>query len=109
MYGTIDTKFLRRVAAVAATAACLVFAGCSELMSRDDFTARVKDKSDNEVAKAVGKPVSVETPAADEVTWTYDKRTFDIAHNNKLDTKVVVVFSKAAADGKLRAKDVKFE
>ena len=95
-------------ALVAGVAACLVFAGCSEMMSRDDFAARVKDKSDTEVAKIVGKPTAVEN-GGDQVAWIYTSRTFNIQEGNKFDTKTVVVFSKAGSNGQLRATDVKFE
>lgn len=95
-------------AIVAGVAACLIFAGCSEMMSRDDFAARVKDKSDTEVAKIVGKPTAVEN-GGDQVMWTYTSRTFNIQEGNKFDTKAVVVFSKAGTNGQLRATDVKFE
>ena len=96
-------------AIVAGMAACLVFTGCSELLSRDDFTARVKDKSDTEVAKLIGKPKTVENSTADQVTWTYTSRTFNIEAGNKFDSKTIVVFSKSGANGQLKATDVKFE
>ena len=50
MFSVINSRFFRAVTAVAVS---LVFAGCSEMLSRDDFTARVKDKSDAEVTKLV--------------------------------------------------------
>ena len=104
-----DSSFLRKVAAVTLVAAGLAFAGCTEMLSRDDFAARVKDKSDNEVTKAVGKPTAVENTGPDQVAWTYTSRTFNIEAGNKFDTKAVVVFSKAGSDGQLKATEVKFE
>jgi hypothetical protein len=100
---------LARVAKVAVIAASFVFAGCAEMLSREDFAARVKDKSDKEVAKLVGKPQTVDASKSDQVTWTYSSRTFNIAEGNKFDTKTIVVFSKAASDGQLKATDVNFE
>jgi hypothetical protein len=97
------------VSATAAFALGLVFAGCSEILSRDDFAARVKDKSDTEVAKIVGKPAAVDSTKPNEVTWTYNSRTFNVAERNKFDSKAVVVFNKTSSDGSLRAVDVKFE
>ena len=79
------------------------------MVSRDDFAAREKDKSDTEVAKVVGKPAAVDTSAPDKVTWTYTSRTFNIQEGNKFDSKAIVVFSKAGSTGQLRATDVKFE
>lgn len=109
MFEALNSRFLRRVAAVTAVAASLVFAGCSEMLSRDDFAARVKDKSDAEVAKLVGKPAAVDSSAPDRVTWTYTSRTFNIEEGNKFDSKAVVVFNKAGSNGQLKATDVRFE
>lgn len=109
MFGSVNSGFFRRVATIAGVAACLVFAGCAEPLSRDDFASRVKDKSDTEVAKVVGKPAAVDASAPDQVTWTYTARTFNINESNKFDAKTVVVFSKAGSNGQLRATDVKFE
>jgi hypothetical protein len=96
-------------AIVAGIAACLIFAGCSELLNRDDFTSRVKDKSETEVTKLIGKPKTVESSTADQVRWTYTSRTFNIQDGNKFDSKTIVVFSKAGANGQLKVTDVKFE
>lgn len=106
MFPAINSRFFRGVTAVVVS---LVFAGCSEMLSRDDFAARVKDKSDAEVTKLVGKPAAVDTSAPDQVAWTYTSRTFNIEQGNKFDTKAVVVFNKAGSNGQLRVTDVKFE
>ena len=99
-----------KVVGLAATLALgVVFAGCSEMLSRDDFAARVKDKSDAEVAKLVGKPTAVDSSKPNEVTWTYNARTFNVDERNKFDSKAVVVFAKGPSDGQLRAVDVRFE
>ena len=87
----------------------LALSACSEMLSREDFAARVKDKSDAEVAKSIGKPTQVQESGADQVTWTYNSRTFNVEDRNKFDSKSIVVFSKTPSDGKLRAVDVKFE
>jgi hypothetical protein len=79
------------------------------MLSREDFAARVKDKSDVEVKQAVGKPSAVDESRPDQVTWTYHSRTFNVEERNKFDSKSIVVFSKAGSDGKLRAVDVRFE
>ena len=57
---TFRTSFLARFAAISLLAASFAVAGCSEMMSRSDFTARVKDKSDTEVAKLVVADVTFE-------------------------------------------------
>jgi hypothetical protein len=79
------------------------------MLSRDDFAKRVKDKSDTDVAKLVGKPAAVDSSKPNEVTWTYNSRTFNIEAGNKFDAKTVVVFTKTGPDAKLKATDVKFE
>src|SRR4026207_2370528 len=99
MLKTIRSK---AVGAVAAFALGLVFAGCSAMLSRDDFAARVKDKSDSEVAKLVGKPAVVDSSKPNEVTWTYNSRTFNVEERNKFDSKAVVVFAKTPTDGQLK-------
>ena len=110
MFRVGDPKFPGRgAAAIAVAAACFVLAGCSEMLSREDFAARVKDKSDKEVATLVGKPAAVDASQPDRVAWIYNSRTFNIQEGNKFDTKAVVVFSKTAPEGKLKAVDVAFE
>jgi hypothetical protein len=105
-----NPKFLRRSAAgLALAAACFVLAGCSEMLSREDFATRVKDKSDTEVATLVGKPATVDSTQPDRVTWIYNSRTFNIQEGNKFDAKTAVVFSKTTPEGKLKATDVVFE
>ena len=48
-----------KVAAIAAAVSLgVALAACSEMLSREDFAARVKDKSDTEVKKAVGTPAA---------------------------------------------------
>ena len=56
MFRAVNSRFLRSTAAIAIMAAGLVLTGCSEMYSRTDFATRVKDKSDSEVAKLIGKP-----------------------------------------------------
>jgi hypothetical protein len=93
----------------AAIALGFALSGCSEMLSREDFTARVKDKTDVEVKQDIGKPAAIDETRPNEVTWTYNSRTYNIEERNKFDTKTVVVFSKAGSDGKLKAVDVRFE
>ena len=109
MFVALKSRIPARMAVVAFAAASFLLAGCSEMMSREDFAARVKDKSDAEVTKAIGKPAAVDASQADRVTWVYNSKTFNIEDKNKFDTKSIVVFSKAAPDGKLKATDVSFE
>ena len=102
----VDTKLVRSVAAVAA-ATSFFLAACSEMVSRDDFTQRVQNKSDAEVTKAVGKPAAVEESAPGQVKWVYNGRTFNVQDGNKFDSKAVVVFSKSG--DRLTVSDVRFE
>jgi hypothetical protein len=106
---TLRMNFLARFAAMSLLAASFALAGCSEMLSRSDFTTRVKDKSDAEVAKLVGKPSAVDESKPERVTWIYSSRTFNIDAGNKFDTKAIVVFNKKASDGKLVVSDVTFE
>jgi hypothetical protein len=87
--------------------AALVLGGCSELMSRGDFEARVKEKREHEVRKDIGKPTEVDN-AGNAVRWVYVKRTFNIEDANKFDNRTIVVFS-PSHDGSLKAREVHFE
>ena len=109
MFDVFNLKPLGKLAAVAVVAIAFMLSACSEKLSRDDFAARVKDKSDVEVAKLLGKPAEVGSSAPDQVTWTYNSITFHIEGGNKFDKQTIVVFSKAAADGKLKVTGVKYE
>jgi hypothetical protein len=84
-----------------------MLSACSELMSRGDFEARVKDKAEHEVRKDIGKPAEVDK-ALDAVKYVYVKRTFNIDDGNKFDSRTIVVFS-PSHDGSLKAKEVRFE
>ena len=106
MFQSVISQAARIAAAVTLG---LALTACSEMLSREDFAARVKDKTDVEVKQEVGKPAAIDEIAPDQVAWTYNSRTFNVEERNKFDTKTVVVFSKAGTDGKLKAVDVKFE
>jgi len=101
--------YLRAVGTAGIMAASIVVAGCSGVSSRDEFAARVKDKSEQEVTKEVGKPAVVDNSRPDRVTWTYTSRTFNLENKNKLDQKTVVVFGPTSRDGKLKVLDVVYE
>ena len=106
MSGRMNSKV---ASVVIAGVLAVALSACSEMLSREDFAARVKDKTDVEVKQEVGKPAAIDEIGPDQVAWTYNSRTFNIEERNKFDTKTVVVFSKTPADGKLKAVDVKFE
>ena len=67
-------------------------AGCDAMSSREDFEARVKDKSVAEVQKKIGKPVAVDESVPGTVRWTYTGKTFHTEGGTKFDKKTVVVF-----------------
>jgi hypothetical protein len=101
-------SFITRFMKTAALAlAALALTACSELMSRDDFEARVRDKAEHEVRKDIGKPAAIDA-GADAVKWIYVKRTFNIDARNKFDDRTIVVFS-PSHDGTLKAREVRFE
>ena len=85
----------------------IMLSACSELMSREDFEARVKEKPEHEVRKDIGKPAEVDH-AGNAVKWIYVKRTFNIEDANKFDNRTIVVFS-PSHDGSLKAREVHFE
>ena len=97
----------RVIAGAAFIAASVLVAGCSGVSSRDEFTARVKDKSEQEVSQALGKPNAVDSTRPERVTWTYTSRTFNLENGNKLDPRTIVVFAPSSAGG-LKVKEVVF-
>lgn len=108
MTGMENSGYLRAVAAAGVLAVSFALAGCSGVTNRDDFATLVKDKSEQEVAKQIGKPSTVDNSKPDRVTWTYTSRTFNIENQNKVDPTTVVVFSRTAQDGKLKVSEVVF-
>jgi hypothetical protein len=102
----IDT--LRAAAAATILAVTFALGACGERMNREDFATLIKGKTEEEVLKSTGKPKSVEEPSADRHVWTYGSRTFDVEHQNKMDDKAVVVFTRSP-EGKMTVAEVKFE
>lgn len=87
-----------------------LLAGCGERISRDDFTAAVKDNSTSEVAARFGDPDAVEEVAADVVKWIYKSRTFGTGEGGtRLDSRTIVVFRRTAPDAPARAIEVLYE
>jgi hypothetical protein len=81
-------------AAVLLVSTCL--AACGNTYSRDDFTKGVIGKTEQEVASQYGKPQSVDDSNPDHVVWTYTRETFDLANQNRIDSKTIVIFEGAA-------------
>lgn len=100
--------YLRAVAATAVLAVSMSLGACAERMNRDDFAQLIKGKTEQEVMKNTGKPSKVEEPSADRHVWTYNSRTFDVSHGNKLDDKTIVIFT-PSSEGKMTVAEVKFE
>jgi hypothetical protein len=92
---------------VAAAALAFAASGCSEVSNREDFTSQVKNKTEAEVVKFVGKPASVDNTDPARVMWVYKSRTFDVA-TRQTDPETDVIFAKAP-DGKLHVADVVFK
>jgi hypothetical protein len=99
---------LRAAATAAILAVCLVFAGCSERMNREDFATQLKGKTEQEVLKNAGKPNTVDDKTGTRHVWTYTSRTFDVNNKNKFDDRTVVIFT-PSAEGKMVVAEVKFE
>jgi hypothetical protein len=66
--------------------------GCGNTYSRDDFTKGVLGKTEQEVTTAYGKPKSVDETNPEHVIWTYTRETFDLANQNRIDSKTLVIF-----------------
>jgi hypothetical protein len=98
-----------KLATVLALAGVVALAGCAEVSTRDDFTAKVDGKSMKDVRAAVGKPSKVDEAEAGTVMWTYERRTLDIENKNKRDDRTILVFTTPAADDAAKVSEVRFE
>ena len=78
-------------------------------LAREDFEARVKDKSVAEVQKKIGKPAAVDESVPGTVRWTYTGKTFHTDGGTKFDKKTVVVFRQADAGTPARMVEVVYE
>jgi hypothetical protein len=87
--------------------AAFTLAGCGDLYDRKDFETSVKDKSEEEVRKKVGKPVAVDSSNPERVIWTYNTTTFDSTNKNARDQKTVVVFKPIG--GKLKVVEITYQ
>lgn len=70
----------------------IALAGCGNTYSRDDFMTGVMGKSEQEVKTQYGAPAAVDEANPDRVTWTYKRETFDLANQNRIDSKTTVIF-----------------
>ena len=82
-------------------------AGCGDLYDRKDFETNVKDKTEEEVRKKVGKPATVDSSNPERVVWTYNGTTFDPTNKNARDQQTVVVFKPIG--GKLKAVEIAYK
>lgn len=98
---------LRAAAAAVLLTLCLALAACGERTNRDDFAQLIKGKTEQDVLKNAGKPVSVDEKS-DRHVWTYDSRTFDVSNQNKTDPHTTVIFT-PSPEGKWVVAEVKFE
>jgi len=100
--------WMRSARALALAAAVLTLAACGDIYSRSDFTTMVMNKSDNEVTKQLGKPANVDTSNPERVIWTYKNTTFDLDHENKRDTKTLLILEHKGSGGALIVTNVEF-
>ncbi len=93
---------------VFAVLAALAIAACGESRgySRGIFHGLMIDKTEEQVASKLGKPVEVQTFDADNVRYVYTKKTFDPDNLNQVDERTIIEFGRK--DGKLVVVDVTF-
>ena len=106
---SISCKSRHTLAAVMALTGVMALAGCAEIHTREDFTAKVDGKSMQDVRAVVGKPLKVDDSEAGRVMWIYERRTINIENKNKLDPRTVLVFTAPIADDGGRVSEVRFE
>ena len=98
---------LKTLCVATAAAALFVFSGCSEVSNREDFASQVKNKTEPEVLKLLGKPADVDSTDPARVAWIYKSRTFDVP-TRKTDPETDVIFT-PSSDGKLHVAEVLFK
>lgn len=98
---------LKQVTALAAVIAAMTFAGCSDIINRDDFVTLLRNKTEPEVMQIAGKPAAVDATDQSHVVWIYKQRTFDVPTRRK-DPETDVVFS-PGEDGKMHVAEVTFK
>jgi hypothetical protein len=94
--------------AILCGAALLVVSACGQVLSREDLTTAVMGKSEQEVTQQLGKPDAVDDSDPEHVTWTYRRKTFDLAHENKVDSKTIVLFEGGSTEGERHVARVEF-
>lgn len=106
---SMSNSLARALGAAVLAIAALAMTGCGDFYGRDDFTSYVMNKTEAEVVSKVGKPVAVDDSSPERVTWAYKSITYDVANQNKRDSRTLVIFKRDPADGKLKGAEVKFE
>jgi hypothetical protein len=106
---SISDRLAHTLGAAVLAIALLGMTGCGEFFGRDDFTGHVMNKTEAEVLSKVGKPAAVDDSNPESVTWTYKSITYDLANQNKRDSRTLVIFKRDPATGKLKGAEVKFE
>ncbi len=94
---------LRSMVAIVA----FTLAGCGDLYDRKDFETSVRDKTEEEVRKKVGKPATVDSSNPERVVWTYNTATFNPENKNARDQKTIVVFKPVG--GKLKVVEITYQ
>jgi hypothetical protein len=100
---------MRAFLLAAACGMVLALGGCSGEFSgtaRGLFVGYVTDKTEEEVAAKVGKPVSVDTKP-NTLRWTYKRKTFDPDNQSQVDEETILIFQKDGA-GKFKVTQVIF-
>ena len=72
-------------------AAIILAIGCSQTSSRDDFTAHLIDRTEEEVLRYAGKPDVIDDSVPNQISWIYRSRTVS-KENGKTDEEAIVVF-----------------
>ena len=90
------------------SAAVLLVAGCGQVLSREDLITAVMGKSEQEVTQQLGKPDAVDDSDPEHVSWMYRRRTFDLAHENRVDSKTLVLFEGGSTEGERHVSRVEF-
>jgi hypothetical protein len=88
----VSSNLSKRILLAAVLLSASWLAACGNTYSREDFMKAVVGKSETEVTTQFGKPASVDEKDPQHVIWTYNRETFDLANQNRIDSKTMVIF-----------------
>jgi hypothetical protein len=100
--------YLRLVSLILIVFVTLGAYGCGGVYGHEEFEKLVKNKSEDEVVKELGKPASVDNSNPARIVWTYNSVTYDIEKGNTRDAAAKLILKPSAGAGKLQVAEIEY-